>query len=65
MARQSQYDVAIVGASLAGCAAAILFAREGLRVALIERHKNPTAYKTLCTHFIQASDTTSRLARDS
>ena len=33
-----EYDVIIVGASVAGNTAAILFAREGLRVALIERN---------------------------
>ncbi|MFT3858219.1 MAG: NAD(P)/FAD-dependent oxidoreductase [Aquabacterium sp.] len=49
------YDVAIVGASLAGCTAAILLAREGARVALIERHAQPDAFKRLCTHYIQAS----------
>ncbi len=31
------HDVVIVGGSLAGCAAATLLAREGARVALIER----------------------------
>jgi flavin-dependent dehydrogenase len=30
------YDVIIVGASLAGCAAAILYGRSGLKVALID-----------------------------
>ena len=49
------YDVAVVGASIAGCTAATLLAREGARVALIERHSDPNAYKALCTHFIQPS----------
>ncbi len=49
------YDVAVVGASIAGCTAAILLAREGANVALIERHPDPNAYKALCTHFIQPS----------
>jgi flavin-dependent dehydrogenase len=53
----SDYDVAIVGASIAGCAAAILFGRAGARVALIERDSNPAAYRKVCTHFIQASAT--------
>jgi len=48
-----QYDVIIVGASVAGSTAAILFAREGLRVALIERDRDIEAYKKACTHFIQ------------
>jgi menaquinone-9 beta-reductase len=50
-----KYDVAVVGASIAGCTAATLFARRGARVALIERHPDPDAYKALCTHFIQPS----------
>jgi flavin-dependent dehydrogenase len=49
------YDVAIVGASLAGGAAAILLGRTGLRVALIERQPDPGAFKRMCSHFIQAS----------
>ena len=55
MHTESDYDVAIVGASVAGCTAATLFARRGARVALIERHSDPNAYKALCTHFIQPS----------
>jgi menaquinone-9 beta-reductase len=49
------YDVAIVGGSLAGCAAATLFGRAGLRVAVLEKNPDPRAYKTACTHFIQPS----------
>lgn len=52
---EKAYDAAVVGASIAGCTAAILLAREGASVALIERHSDPNAYKALCTHFIQAS----------
>ena len=48
-------DVVIVGASLAGCTAARLFAAEGLSVALIERQGDRAAYKKLCGHFIQRS----------
>jgi len=51
------FDVAIVGAGLAGCTAARLFALEGLHVALVEHHADMTAFKQLCTHFIQASAT--------
>jgi 2-polyprenyl-6-methoxyphenol hydroxylase-like FAD-dependent oxidoreductase len=46
------FDVAIVGASIAGCTAAILFARHGLKVALIETRLNKDAYKKICTHYI-------------
>jgi len=49
------YDAIVVGASLAGCTAAILMAREGARVALVERHERPESHKHLCTHFIQPS----------
>jgi len=49
------YDVVVVGASLAGCTAATLYGRAGLRVALIEAHSDPAAYKHACTHMIQSS----------
>jgi flavin-dependent dehydrogenase len=52
-----RYDVAIVGASTAGCTAARLYAQQGARVALIERRPALDAYKTVCTHFIQSSAT--------
>jgi 2-polyprenyl-6-methoxyphenol hydroxylase-like FAD-dependent oxidoreductase len=45
MTRSFDYDVAVVGASIAGCTAATLFARAGLRVALIERAR---AEKSVC-----------------
>ena len=53
----SEFDVIVVGASLAGCTAARLYALQGLRVALIEQQREPVAFKHLCTHFIQASAT--------
>lgn len=34
----------VVGASIAGCTTARLFALAGARVALIERHPDPAAY---------------------
>lgn len=49
-----EYDVAVVGASVAGCTVAVLLARAGLRVALIERRQELEAYRKLCTHHIQA-----------
>ncbi|WP_406063599.1 NAD(P)/FAD-dependent oxidoreductase [Streptomyces sp. NBC_01077] len=49
------YDVVISGAGLAGSAAAILLARRGVRVALLERRSDPEAYKVLCTHSISAN----------
>jgi 2-polyprenyl-6-methoxyphenol hydroxylase-like FAD-dependent oxidoreductase len=55
MAARADFDVAIVGASLSGCTAAILLGRAGARVALIEKSPDSAAYKRLCSHFIQAS----------
>ncbi|WP_282695307.1 NAD(P)/FAD-dependent oxidoreductase [Streptomyces sp. CC208A] len=51
---ESAYDVVISGGSLAGCAAAVLLARRGARVALLERRSDPEAYKVLCTHALTA-----------
>jgi 2-polyprenyl-6-methoxyphenol hydroxylase-like FAD-dependent oxidoreductase len=51
------FDVIVVGAGLAGCTAARLFALEGLRVGMVEHHRDHSAFKQLCTHFIQASAT--------
>ena len=51
------YDVAVVGASIAGCTAATFFARRGLQVALVEQTEDPNAFKKVCTHFIQSSAT--------
>ena len=50
-------DVVVVGASIAGCAAARLYAQRGARVALVERRPDIDAYKTVCTHYIQPSAT--------
>jgi flavin-dependent dehydrogenase len=51
----ASYDAVVVGSGLAGPTAAILLARQGARVALVETHRDPTHYKRLCTHFIQSS----------
>lgn len=48
------YDAVVVGASIAGCAAAIQLGRSGARVALVEKKPDPNAYKRTCSHFIQA-----------
>jgi 2-polyprenyl-6-methoxyphenol hydroxylase-like FAD-dependent oxidoreductase len=53
----SQFDVAIVGASLAGCAAARLFAQRGFSVALLEKQADPEYYKPICTHYLLSSAT--------
>jgi 2-polyprenyl-6-methoxyphenol hydroxylase-like FAD-dependent oxidoreductase len=51
----AEYDAVIVGASLAGCATAILLGRSGAKVAVVEKSPDPAAFKRLCSHFIQAS----------
>jgi len=51
----ADYDAVIVGASLGGCATAMLLARAGARVALVEKQPDPQAFKRVCSHFIQAS----------
>jgi menaquinone-9 beta-reductase len=53
--RSSGYDAIVVGASLAGCSAAILLGRAGARVALVEKQPDPAAFKRVCSHMIQAS----------
>jgi flavin-dependent dehydrogenase len=53
----ADYDVVVVGASIAGCTAATLLGRAGLRVAVVEQRPDPAAYKTVCTHLIQPSAT--------
>jgi 2-polyprenyl-6-methoxyphenol hydroxylase-like FAD-dependent oxidoreductase len=55
MTARTDYDAVIVGASLAGCASAILLARAGARVALVEKSPDPSAYKKICSHYIQSS----------
>jgi len=47
-----EFDVAVVGASVAGCTAARLFAQRGATVALIEQRDAPAAFKVVCTHAI-------------
>lgn len=51
----ADYDVVIVGASLAGCTTAIALGRAGARVALVEKSPDPQSFKRICGHFIQAS----------
>src|SRR5664279_4893193 len=51
--RDAEYDAVVVGASLAGCATAILMGRGGARVALVEKSPDPQAFKRPCSHLIQ------------
>jgi 2-polyprenyl-6-methoxyphenol hydroxylase-like FAD-dependent oxidoreductase len=50
-----EFDAVVVGASLAGCTAAIMLGRAGARVALVERRPDAAAYKRICSHLIQGS----------
>jgi 2-polyprenyl-6-methoxyphenol hydroxylase-like FAD-dependent oxidoreductase len=54
-AQTDTHDAIIIGASLAGCTAAILLARAGASVLLIDQRPEPEAYKVVCGHYIQAS----------
>jgi flavin-dependent dehydrogenase len=67
MTRVARFDVVIVGASVAGCAAARLFGKAGARVALIDKRPAPDAHKVVCTHAIlsSAAPTIERLGLDS
>jgi 2-polyprenyl-6-methoxyphenol hydroxylase-like FAD-dependent oxidoreductase len=49
------YDAVIVGGSLAGCATATMLGRAGARVAVVEKSPDPTNFKRICSHYIQAS----------
>lgn len=51
------FDVIVVGAGIAGTTAATLYARDGHRVALLERSDDQDKFKQFCTHFIQAGAT--------
>ncbi len=53
----TDFDAVVVGASVAGCTAARLYAQQGARVALVEKRPDMDAYKTVCTHYIQSSAT--------
>jgi flavin-dependent dehydrogenase len=55
MGERESFDAVVVGASLAGCTAATLLARKGAKVMLVDRASSDTAYKKVCTHFLQPS----------
>ncbi len=55
VAAREDYDAVVIGASLAGSAAALMLGRAGARVALVEQRPEPSAFKRICSHYIQAS----------
>src|SRR5689334_10175235 len=54
-AHSETHDAIIVGASLAGCTTAILLARAGASVLLVEQRPEIDAHKVVCGHYIQSS----------
>lgn len=54
---QEEFDVLVVGGSIAGCTAATLFARAGLQVALLEADADEASYQRHCAHYLQGSAT--------
>lgn len=52
---RERYDAVVVGGSIAGCTTAMLLARQGARVALVEKQPDPAAFKRICSHYVQAS----------
>ena len=47
------HSVIIVGASIAGCTAALLYANKGIDVLVLDKVHDFSAYKKHCTHFLQ------------
>ncbi|MBJ7459446.1 MAG: FAD-dependent monooxygenase [Thermoleophilaceae bacterium] len=50
-----KHDAIVIGASLAGCTTAVLLARAGASVLLIDKQPEMSAYKVVCGHYIQSS----------
>lgn len=50
-----QADVVVVGAGIAGCTTAMLLARMGLEVVVLDAESDINVFKRSCAHFIQPS----------
>ena len=55
MDRNDEYDIIVVGASVAGAASSLLLARNGHKVLVIDKKRDKSEYKKVCTTFIQRS----------
>lgn len=53
MKQQQAQGVVVVGASIAGCATAILYARRGIPVTVVDKRRTADFHKPICTHYIQ------------
>ena len=51
----TQFHTVIVGASVAGCCTALRLAKQGLKVAIIEKQLSNDHHKKMCTHIIHPS----------
>jgi len=50
---KGNYKVTIIGASIAGCIAALMYAEKGIKVLIIDKLTSIESYKRHCTHFVQ------------
>jgi len=50
---KNNFYITIIGASMAGCASALMYAEKGIRVLLIDKGSSIESYKKHCTHFVQ------------
>lgn len=50
---KNTYEIIIVGASIAGCSAALMYAEKGIRVLIIDKATSMECYKKHCVHFVQ------------
>ena len=54
---KNTYEIIIVGASIAGCSAALMYAEKGIRVLIIDKATSIECYKKHCVHFVQPCGT--------